>query len=1082
MREIFRQINIKNTGEDFRAELYRNRHEKIDDIPNDYIGNVKRQLESITEFEINIPKYIQVKDKKKITPLYMKIKPMQHVIVTTVVDGIEKKERFVLIQPSKSISKNNGSKTFKAMSFEYTLKKKRTSFEGKVIQLKKDDVHIAEGVLDKFARETGWGVDYVDPKSRTELMSTTEKINVDLFKNYNKPTNVTEGELLFEKDITTTIAENRPLYISFEYSNFKTYDNGKLLIDTPTIYNTLTDALYTNIKKVQAYHYSDVGNRYGIKYVFTLTDNTRVERIAVFTNIINKTFSCENIRLTWETGNIIETENVKYINIENLDMDWYEALRSLQDNFKSVFLFDSYNKTVSVVHRDSLGEEKPYILTYDNAIIDINVTENSDYVTGLKVMGKNGLSIVSENIYGDDIVRNYSEYIRLGNMSDELQLALKRYETLLTTKQQEWLGIKNNVITEKQKQVRIDSEVQSLQLRVKDLRSILADYMSKTDTTNQARIKGEIDGLESRLNQCLALRLSYTHNIENLNNELMAISSSIDRKVVVDNQGKIFTDNNLAELNDIEQFALYEDDYYTNSFSLLNASKKVLEEMIKPQLDFDINCVNLCKSIKNTRGWSYILELGSLFKFDEPELKEELGEDVVRFVGYEYEPKTNTISNLIFTNKTHKYNIEKKIADLGKKTNSSNNLLNSLRPIIDDAMLSNNFVGEVLKNGLDLSAYIAKGRGISNFIDISEAGIYLYDQSDMNKCLYIGSGLICISTDGFATSETAISSEGIMAKLLIGSVILGNKLYVTSEDGSFYIGNMEEKKGFGLSIKDSNMMQRIFLGTEVDSDGIRRAKLKLIGKDGEFALTEEGMVSEYQYNDRSHVDPEAPFYSYLRLRNNISKIKEGILTVKFLPFRTYNKGMEYDGGYISTVTSSDGGTYSSSTYSGGGTYSTVTSENNSPFGSLRNTETQVSWSDSSSIDIVDGMTLYIDKFAHRHKYYDYTDIHNHLFLLSLEAHYHSFYIPNHNHTMTINIGKHAHQEKYGCFDLSGDDNKPSGVSLYVNGQRVLSGINSDREIDISSYLLKNTVNEIKFTSSTRGIIHINCYIKSFVLF
>lgn len=1079
---MFREFNIKKESQQFKAELYRNRREKIADIPNDYISTVKRELENINEFSLSIPKYLQVKDKKKINPLYMKIKPMQQIIVTTIVDGVEKKERFILIQPNSSKSKNNGSKTFKAMEFEYTLKKKRTSFEGKVIQLKKDDVHIAEGVLDKFARETGWGIDYVDPKSRTELMSATEKINVDLFKNYNKSTNVTEGGLLFEKDITTTIADNRPLYISFEYTNFKTYSDDKLLLETPAIYNTLTDALHGNIKKVQAYHYSDVGNRYGIKYVFTLTDNTTVERIAVFTNIINKTFTCENIRLVWETGNVVSTENVKYINIESLDTDWYEALRSLQDNFKSVFMFDSYNKTVSVIHRDNLGEEKPYILTYDNAIIDVEVTENSDYITGLKVMGKDGLSIVSENIYGDDIVRNYSEYIRLGNMSEELQEALQRYEAILTTKQQEWLGIKDSVITETQKQVRVDSEIQSLQERIKNLKNLLAGYMTEKDTSNQARIKGEIDGLESRLNQCLALRLGYRNNIENLNNELMAISSSIDRKVVVDNRGKIFTDNDLAELNDIEQIGVYEDDYYSNSFSLLNASKKTLEDMIKPQLDFDINCANLCKIIKNKRGWNYILQLGSLFKFDEPELKEELGDDMVRLVGYEYDPKTDTISNLVFTNKTHKYDIKRSLADLGKKANTTNNLLNNLRPIIDDAMMSNNFVGEVLKNGLDMSAYVARGKSISNYIEFNEAGLFMYDQSDMNKAVYIGSSLICITNDKFQTSETAISSEGILAKLLVGSVILGEKLYVTSVDGSFYIGNMDEKQGFGLSIKDGNMQQRIFLGTELDSDNIRRAKLKLIGKDGEFALTEEGIISEYQYNDRSHVDPEAPFYSYLRLRNNISQIKEGILTIKLLPFRTYSKGMEYNGDYVNTVTSSDGGSYSSSTYSGGGVYTTITSENNSAFGNIRNTETAVSWSDSSSIDIVDGMTLYMDKFAHRHKYYDYTDSHNHLSSLSLEGHFHSFYIPNHFHQIGINIPKHIHQEKYGCFDLSGSDNKPSNVSLFVNGQRVLAEINSDREVDISSYLIKNSVNEIKFTSSTRGIIHINCYIKSFVLF
>lgn len=1077
-----KKLNIKNEDEEFKAELYRNRREKIDDIPNDWIGTVKRHTEDIDFFDLKIPKYIQVKEKKKINPTYMKIKPMQHIIVTTTVGDEEKKERFILIEPRSSRSKHNGEKSFKAISFEHTLKNKRTSFEGKVMQLKSDDIHIAEGILDKFARETGWKLGYIDPKSRVELMSTTEKINVDLFNNYNKSTKITDGALLFEKDVTTTIAKDRPLYISFEYKNLTTYDNGVEVIKTPSIFNTLTDALYTNIKKVQAYHYSDVGNRYGIRYVFTLTDNTTVERIAVFTNIINKTFKCENIRLTWETGNIIETENVKYINIENIDSDWYETLRGFQDSFKSVFIFDGYEKTLSVVSRDNLGEEKPYILTYDNAIIDIEDSENTEYITGLKVLGKDGLSIVSENIYGDDIVRDYSEHIKLGIVSEELQSALNRYEAVLITKQQEWLNIRNNKLTEQQKQVRLSSEIKTLQDRIKHLRNLLAGYMNAKDKNNQAIVKKEIDGLESRLNQCNALMLQYKHNIDLIDDELALISKSVKKENVVDGNGKIFTNTDLEELNDIEQIGSYEDDYYTNSFSLLNASKKMLSDRIKRQIDFNLNCVNLCKVIHHSKGWNFILELGSLFKFDESELEDKLGEDVIRLVEYEYEPKTKTISNLIFTNKTYKYEIGRHMADIGRKANATNDILNSLRPIIDDAMLSNNFVAEVLRNGLDLSAHIAKGRGISNYIDISEAGIYLYDQSDMNKAVYIGSSLICITNDGFATSETAISSEGILAKLLVGSVILGEKLYITSEDGSFYIGKMDSKQGFGLSIKDSGQNQRVFLGTEVDSDGVRRAKLKLIGKDGEFALTEEGIISEYQYNDRSHVDPEAPFYSYLRLRNNISKIKEGILTVKFLPFRTYSKGLEYDGGYVNTVTSSDGGTYSNSTAGGGGYYEALSSETNSNYGEKGTTERQISWSDSSQIDIVDGMTLYMDKFAHRHDYYFYTRPHSHLTYISIPTHFHQFYIPNHKHSISINIGKHSHQEKYGCFDLSGSDNRPSSVELYVNNQRVLTNIQNDREIDISAYLLKNQVNEIKFTSSTRGIIHINCYVKSFVLF
>lgn len=1060
-----KKLNIKNEDEEFKAELYRNRREKIDDIPNDWIGTVKRHTEDIDFFDLKIPKYIQVKEKKKINPTYMKIKPMQHIIVTTIVGDEEKKERFILIEPRSSRSKNNGEKSFKAVSFEHTLKNKRTSFQGKVMQLKSDDIHIAEGILDKFTRETGWKLGYVDPKSRVELMSTTEKINVDLFNNYNKTTVVTDGSLLFEKNITTTIANDRPLYISFEYKNLATYDSGVEVIKTPSIFNTLTDALYTNIKKVQAYHYSDVGNRYGIRYVFTLTDNTTVERIAVFTNIINKTFKCENIRLTWETGNLIETENVKYINIENIDSDWYEALRGFQDSFKSVFIFDGYEKTLSVIHRDNLGEEKPYILTYDNAIIDIEDNENTEYLTGLKVLGKDGLSIVSENIYGDDIVRDYSEHIKLGIVSEELETALNRYEAVLITKQQEWLNIRNNKLTEQQKQVRLSSEIKTLQDRIKYLRNLLAGYMNAKDKNNQAIVKKEIDGLESRLNQCNALMLQYKRNIDLIDDELALISKSVKKENVVDSKGKIFTSIDLEELNDIEQIGVYEDDYYTNSFSLLNASKKVLADRIKKQIEFNLNCINLCKVIHHSKGWNFILELGSLFKFDESELEDKLDEDVIRFVEYEYEPKTKTISNFVFTNRTHKYDITRSWADLGKKTNTTNDLLNSLRPIIDDAMLSNNFVSEVLRNGLDLSAHIAKGRGISNYIDISEAGIYLYDQSDMNKAVYIGSSLICITNDGFATSETAISSEGILAKLLVGSVILGEKLYITSENGQFYIGNMDVKQGFGLSIKDSSSRQRIFLGTEVDSDGVRRAKLRLTSANGQdVVLDENGILNTSQSQSTENISSGYDFEIPYIVDGGVNSLKKVLVTLMFSKYRGYTRGSSAGGATIATSSGGGGFSYGSTSGAGGYYYSQETSE----------------YSDVAPYQTYTSDNINDSQYdTHVHTYWQTVMSHSHLFTIQIPSHSHSFSVsqPDHAHSVTLN--NHSHAEIHGIYV---DEN--SGVQnarIYVNGKLVAQNINSSiYQLDITQHLKLNDTNYIRISNDKNVRVSVNLYEKKFV--
>ena len=1090
---MIRKINLKNENEDFKAILYRNRTEKLCEIPNEYISGVNRTLEEIDSFSVTIPKYIQKGVKKIMNPIYLKIQARQHIIVTTKVDDIETKERFILLEPKSNNSKNSGEKTFKAESFETTLKKKRTSFSGNVMQLKKDETHIAEGVMDKFARETGWGIGYVDPKARVEKMSMTEKVNVDIFKNFTK-NNITDGSLIFEKDITTTIAQDRPLYISFEYTNLKTYNGDKLLIETPTVYNTITDPLHLNIKIVQAYHYTEAGNRYGIKYVFTLSDNTKVERIAVFLNVIDKNITCENIRLVWETGNVISTENVKYINIESLDGNWYETLRSLQDNFNSIFTFDSYNKLINVVSRESMNNVKPYILSYDNAILDINITENSDYITGYKVTGKNGLSIVSENIYGDDIVRDYSEYIRLGLISESLQSAITRYEVLLRTKQQEWLVIKDNILTENQKQVRIDSEIQSLQQNIKYLKNLLAGYMTANDTTNQARIKSEIDGLEVRLNQCLALRTQYTIAIESYNTELAEITKSIDRETVVDSVGKIFTDENLQELNDIELIGTFEDDYYTNTFSLFNYAKKILAEDIKPQVDFDINCVNLCKVIQNPKGWNYILQIGSLFKLEGVEVKEMIGEDTVRFVGYNYEPSTNTIDNLLFTNKTKKINNLRSLADLGKKTNTTSGLLNSLKPIIDDAKLSNNFAKEVLDNGLDLSAYIAKGRGVSNYIDISEAGIFLYDQSDMNKSIYIGSSLICISVDGFSSSETAISSEGLIGRTIIGEILVGSKLIITSDDGSFYVGNTDEKNGFGLEIRDGgsgNGQKRIFLGTEVDSDGIRRARLRLLSKDGrEVVLDENGIIQTSQFLCWDNLSPSYPMRIPYVCDEGVVSNKKILMSLVFEKYRAFERGMS-SGGTTTTSSSGGGGTSGSgggqtSSSGGGGTSSYEGGFNLEVFtghGSFDNKLATIQMAYYPTDYYINGdinahgHTLDTDQIRHSHSVIIKNENHSHL----VNNHTHQTYDHTHQisaHTHTLDT-THNHQLEYSIHE---QNSMCSNVKIYVNDVLVQSGINQNKQVDITSYINKNTTNNIRIETDTNGRITCNIFTKAFVSF
>ena len=322
--------------------------------------------------------------------------------------------------------------------------------------------------------------------------------------------------------------------------------------------------------------------------------------------------------------------------------------------------------------------------------------------------------------------------------------------------------------------------------------------------------------------------------------------------------------------------------------------------------------------------------------------------------------------------------------------------------------------------------------------------------------------MLAISNDRWLTAKCAIDENGIIGKQIIGEIILGHKLYITSENGEFYIGDMDENAGFGLSIKDSNDVQRVFLGTELEN-GVRKARLRLYGKDGKgLVLSEEGIVSEFQYTDRSAVDLNSPMYSYFRIKNNVNVLKECIIMIKLRPFRVYSKGMEGGGAYVQGVsTLSGGGTTSSS---GGGYSSTLTSSNQNyvNFKSEFTTNLQTEQSGGN----------------HFHSISKFQFDHDHSVSISIGSHTHS--CPDHSHTTNINIPNHTHAEKYGCYDLSGTENIPSNVVLKVNGKIVRSNINSDTEVDITPYLSIGYVNEIVLESSTRGHIYINLYSKSFV--
>lgn len=1072
---MFRGFNIENNEVEFKATLYKNRREKIGIIDNSWIKEVSRAMEDIDYIDLEIPKYRYDGKERLVNQMYFKISPMYQIVVEEKNSlGEVEYSRFCLIETTKTLDKMNGVKSFKAFGFEYKLKSKRTQFEGKVMQLISDETHIGEGILDKFIKEVpDWNIGYVDPKSRTETRLGVENVIVNLFDDYVN-NNVTSESIIWEKDIATTIQDGLALYLSIEYSGLTTYDNNGAKLVTSNIINAITEPLYANITKITAKHYSSEGERFGIEYLFTLSDGVIVSRVCTLANIVDKKITCDNIRLVWETGNIIENTNIKYINIYSIDDNWYNALLDLQDEFNSVILFDNYNKQLNVIHRDNLGSNSGYVLSYDSNVIDVTVNESSEYPNALKIIGKDGVSIQSENIYGGDVIYNYDYYIRNNIMSNELQSAWNRYDTILEIKQNEFLVIKNERMTIQQRKTKLDSEIKTLNERVKNLTNLLSAYIAQGGSDDQARLKEEIDGLTIRLNECLITRGNYTNQIIALDDEIVKLSMAIKIENATDMLGKIFSEDDILELRELEVMQVYDDEYYSSPYSLLEYAKTILTDATIPQIEFDINCANLVKIINNKKGWNKVLKIGDLFNLDNG-LLEDYGEKTIRLVSYTYNPNTKVIDSIKFTNKFKKIDKAKTLSDVGKKTNDSANVIGTFKEIWEDAKLSNNWVGEIIENGLNLNAQYISGKGMRNYIDITEAGIFIKDQTDTNKQIYIGSSCIGITQNGFSSSDVAISSDGIIARLLIGSVILGQKLYITSENGEFYIGDMEDNEGFGLSITDENKMQRVFLGSEL-VDGVRKARLRLIGKNGELALSEDGILNTNQQfiieNLSNGYDLNIPFI----VDEGVTKISKVQLTLLFDKYRGYTRGSSGGGG--TTQTSSGGGSFniSSSSQNGGGyTINTTTSSDSRTINGVDPSNTYAGWTGDPRES--EGQALSGTK--HIHTVYSNPHHHDVSINVSIPTHSHNFNVSKENHTHQVVISEHQHTEVHGIYidETSGVNN----AKIYINDILIRENINSRNVVvDITQYIKLNSINYIRISNQGNARVSASIFEKKFI--
>ena len=1107
---MFRKYNVYNENQENKYVLMKNIKEPSAIIPNQYIEERYDGFREVSKLSIQIPYYITNKTGKKVVNEIAKkfLGKGQRINVQNNGEWIEtfyvtKRKNIDNYYGTNSELKGQRIIEIEALSYDDTLNNVDCVFsENTTIQLYRNEnetTDVTDGVLNIFEQENPlWRVGYVSEKARKEINNVNVMQELKLDSNKEIP-QMDRPTIIFESDVDIEPNSSDDLIdLSIFYSNVDIYSNlnGELELEGFKISHENIFKAYSKIKKIKVTYCSTEEYRYAFKYEFTMADGNVISKIKEVGCYSDLRMIIGSIIVRYTNGLNETKESVKYRSFDEGSEKWLTFLReNVESAYDVVFDFDSYNRVVNCYATEEVGEHTGIRLTFQNYIEEAeSELQYDEIVTKLWVTSEN-CKISDVNPIGTDYIYDFTYFVNNGLLTDECCKAWKRYEEIINESQIDLAEKREIRNTLTKRRIRYETELAEKEIAYSDISNILAVYIKESNNNKITEYGEKKATLEQDINNIISSIALVKDEIANLDNEIDNYLKKVTLETAYDEEGKIFNEELLTELhfNMIEKEL--KDENFITAQSLYDYAKEQLKERnsLKIQQSITINGLKEKMVIPKGKTWDGIVKVGNFFSMVEQE------EDL-RIVSITTVPKNqNKLKEIGLSNTLERKDNFTKLEDISTIISKASYTMETMKDVWNTSKDANEFYYKMKNGYLDNVATSIKGRNQNCILDMSSGSIFIIDADNKDSQIYLGAGLIAITSDGWITSDLAIDKGGINANLLVGKIILGEKLHIVSDRGDFYIGEMNNNDGFGIKITDNNEVERIFLGTEI-INGERKARLRLYNKNGKgLCLSEEGIIVPYQFTDRDHVDCYNQFVSYFWSDANVIDYKNIFMRIVFRPYRVYSKSLSSGGVVNQQVgTTITGGSGTTTSASGGG--STYTSE----YGGGYNKNISAT-SAAGTVSVVSGEcrtgvmswgdgVLKQDTFSHSHTIdWNHFNKHTHNVSISLDipSHAHSVVIPNHTHDIeipqhshTLNLSfstEHTHDINYGIIDLTGHENYPSNVSLTINGTWVKDNVQSGEIIDIKNYIQKGitTPNTIKLSSSSRGIFIVSYFVRPY---
>lgn len=261
-----------------------------------------------------------------------------------------------------------------------------------------------------------------------------------------------------------------------------------------------------------------------------------------------------------------------------------------------------------------------------------------------------------------------------------------------------------------------------------------------------------------------------------------------------------FTPDQLQELNPFVIEREFNDDKYVDEKDLYAATQEKFKELQQPTLSIEVDIVNFLEIVGEQRNWDKLV-LG-----DYVNIKYEPTNTFVtaRITAIEYDYEGSNIS-LTLSNAQRVGDEAKSIEKFLNDTKNTNIVVDTNKTkwgqaIVDVSEMSQLF--EKFWNKVTNDINMAS----NEFVTIDRKGITIIDPNDPLRFLRATHGVLGLTRSGGLKYETAISPDGVIAEMVLGKIILGQRVVIGDTTGVFTI------EGSRLMIDDRCGRQVLKLG------------------------------------------------------------------------------------------------------------------------------------------------------------------------------------------------------------------------------------------------------------------------------